>query len=138
MKRRLASIGVAALLVMSTADPVQAQAEPSELATDSIVGTLVERIPDGLVIRTDDGVHMALEILSDTVQQRGELDPDSASTPIPHGSVMSRDDILFAVRQLEESDERQRMHIHYVTLPDDPARRVIVWLSIARDRLPGA
>ena len=80
---------------------------------------------------------MMLELASDTIQELRELEPDTILSPTPHESVMPGDDVLFILKQLEESEDRHRMHVHYITLAD-PGRRVVVWLSIAADRVPGA
>ena len=115
---------------------LEARAEPAEMVTDSVTGTLVQRLPDGFILRTDERDEMVLELASDTIQELRELEPDTILGPTPHESVMPEEDVLFVLRQLEESEERDRMHVHYITLAD-PGRRVVVWMSIAADRVPG-
>ena len=51
---------------------------------------------------------------------------------------MKRRDILFVLGQLEDSEERDRVHVHYVTVGEDEPRRVAIWISVAQSRLPGA
>jgi hypothetical protein len=119
---------------------MEAQMAPGEMVTDSVTGTVVQRLPNGFVLRTDTGEELTLEIAGDTIQELQELAPDTTTTGsaarTPHASVMDSRDVLFVLRQLEESEERNRMHVHYYTLAD-AGRRVVVWLSIAADRVPG-
>jgi hypothetical protein len=134
------SLSFAALfaLAVTAAPEAHAQTTTPELATDSVSGTLVERLPEGFVLLTDDGDRMVLEIVGDTVQQIEDLSRDSVPDPVPHGSVMDRRNVEFVLRQLEESDERTRMHVHYVTPTPASGRHLLVWISIAEDRVPGA
>lgn len=125
-----------ALFVLPGVAPLEAQTQQSEMVTDSVIGTLVERLPNGFVLRTDDGKDVVLEVASDTIQELQDFQSDTTVTMPPHSGVMDGRDVWFALRQLEESDARKRMLVHYVTL-DDAARHVVVWLSIAADRVPG-
>ncbi len=125
-------------LAMTTTPEVQAQTTTPEMATDSVTGTLVERLPEGFILLAEDGREMVLEIAGDTVQELGDLLRDSVSDPVPHGTVMDRRDVEFVLRQLRESDERTRMHVHYVTPVPASGRHVVVWISIAEDRVPPA
>lgn len=125
-------------LAMTAAPEAQAQTTTPEMATDSVTGTLVERLPEGFILLAEDGREMVIEIAGDTVQQIGDLSRDSVSDPVPHGTVMDRRDVEFVLRQLQESDHRTRMHVHYVTPAPASGRHVVVWISIAEDRVPGA
>ena len=128
----------AAATVAVTPDPVEAQTPGSTLPTDSLTGSLAYLVPEGFVVSTDDGREVLLEIAADTVDTRGELVADSVTREVPHASVMDRRDIMFVLRQLEESDERDRLHVHYVTVGEAEPRRVAIWLSAARARVPGS
>jgi hypothetical protein len=125
-----------ALFVLPGTSPVDGQIQQNGMVTDSVIGTLVERLPNGFVLRTDDGEDVVLEVASDTIQELQELQSDTTVTMGPHSGVMDGRDVWFVVRQLEESEERNRMLVHYFTLTD-AARNVVVWLSIAQDRVPG-
>ena len=72
------------------------------------------------------------------VGERLGLSRGSVPDPVPHGTVMNSWDVEFVLRQLQESDERTRMHVHYVTPVPASERHVLVWISIAEDRVPGA
>jgi hypothetical protein len=106
------------------------------LPTDSVTGELVDRLPDAFVLRTDEGETIVLQLPPETVEARHELYQDSVRRPVPHTTVMGRRDVLFALEQLMASDERARIHVHYVRVDGHPVRRVAVWISIARARLP--
>lgn len=139
MKHLLISLSLSATLSFAAAG-VEAQRASGEMVTDSVTGTFVQRLPSGFILRTDAGDELTLEIASDTIQELQELEADTTAAdadPLPHDMVMDPRDVLFVLRQLEESEERDRMHVHYYTLAD-PGRRVVVWLSIAADRVPGA
>ena len=135
-----ALVVLAAILALS---PVASGAQDvidASLPTDSVTGTVVERFAEGFVLRSDEGEEYAFEIVTDTVQERRETAADSAergATAFPHATVMESRDIRFILRQLEASDERDRMHVHYVTLGEVEPRRVAIWVSISRDRVPG-
>jgi len=139
MKDLLISLSLTATLSLAGSAALEAQAASGEMVTDSVTGTFVQRLPNGFILRTDTGEELTLEIASDTIQELQELASDTTAAnanPTPHESVMDSRDVLFVLRQLEESEERDRMHVHYLTLAD-PGRRVVVWLSIAADRVPG-
>jgi hypothetical protein len=125
-----------ALFVLPGTAPLEAQTQQNGMVTDSVIGTLVEQLPNGFVLRTDDGEDVVLEVASDTIQELQDLRSDTTVTMGPHSGVMDGRDVWFALRQLEESDARKRVLVHYFTLAD-AARHVVVWLSIAEDRVPG-
>lgn len=139
MKHLLITSTLAIGLSLAGSAALDAQAASGEMVTDSVTGTFVQRLPNGFILRTDDGNELTLEIASDTIQELQELESDTTTADAsarPHATVMDSRDVEFALRQLEESKERRRMHVHYYTLAD-PGRRVVVWLSIAADRVPG-
>lgn len=107
------------------------------LPTDSVTGSVVERFAGGFLLRSDDGQEYAFEIAPDSVDTRQDVHPDSTTRRVPHASVMGERDIRFALRQLEASDERDRMHVHYVTVGQTEPRRIAIWVSIEQERLPG-
>lgn len=136
MKSLPVSLCLTAVLTLAGSVVLEGQVEPREMVTDSVIGTFVERLPNGFVLRNDEGEEMAMEIASDTIQELQELKSDTTANTAPHSGVMDSRDVLFILRQLEESEERDRMQVHYFTLAD-PGRRVVVWLSITADRVPG-
>ncbi len=125
-----------ALFVLPGTASLGAQTQQNGMVTDSVIGTLVERLPNGFVLRTDDGEDVVLEVASDTIQELQEMQSDTTETMGPHSGVMDGRDVWFALEQLEKSEARNRMLVHYFTLAD-AARKVVVWLSIAEDRVPG-
>lgn len=139
MKHLMISLSLTATLSFAGSADLEAQQRSNEMVTDSVTGTFVQRLPNGFILRTDEGEELTLEIASDTIQELQDLEADTSeagSTPTPHETIMDARDVVFVLRQLEESDERNRMQVHYYTLAD-PGRRVVVWLSIAADRVPG-
>lgn len=120
------------------AHPASAQ-EPGAavVPTDSLTGVLEARTMDAFVVRSEDHGRVRFEVAPDTLDSRTQLASDTAAGPVPHASVMDRRDILFVLRQLEESDERDRVHVHYVTVGEGEPRRIAIWLSVERARLPG-
>ncbi|MDZ7780526.1 MAG: hypothetical protein U5R14_11445 [Gemmatimonadota bacterium] len=133
-------LGLVLGLVTSTALAAQGSGDlPSgtELPTDSLTGTLVGQLSDGFVLRTDDDEEIFFAFPSDSLPPPpDEAEADSVRRSVPHATVMDRRDILFVLRQLQESDERDRMHVHFVELDGDPGR-VVIWVSVAQDRIPG-
>jgi hypothetical protein len=135
-----ALVALAVTVVLSPEVSSAQDAIDASLPTDSVTGTVVEQFAEGFLLRSDEGEEYAFEIPPDTVQERRELPADSANEDapaLPHATVMERDDILFVLQQLEASDERDRMHVHYVTLGEPESRKVAIWVSISRDRVPG-
>jgi len=114
-----------------------AETRPDAVPTDSVIGRVGERFGHGFFLHTDAGEELFLEIPSDSVDQRDELEEDSLPRAVPHASVMEPHEIRFVLRQLESSEERERAHVHYVPVEGDPGRRVVVWISVASDRVPG-
>lgn len=125
-------------LVPSTALVAQQPGEQppgSDLPTDSLTGTLVGQLADGFMLRTDDDEEIFFAFPSDSVPERPdetEPAPDSARQSVPHATVMDSRDMLFALRQLEESDERDRLHVHWVEVEGDPGR-VAIWIGIVQE-----
>lgn len=135
-----ALVALAAALVLSPEASSAQDAIDASLPTDSVTGTVVERFAEGFLLRSDEGEEYAFEILPDTVQERRASPADSAergATAVPHATVMESRDIRFVLQQLDASDERDRMHVHYVTLGDVEPRRIAIWVSISQDRVPG-
>lgn len=127
-------------LVLSPEASSAQDAIDASLPTDSVTGTVVEQFAEGFLLRTDEGDEYTFEIVTDTVQERRETAADSAergATAVPHATVMERREIRFILQQLDDSDERDRIHVHYVTLGDMEPRKVAIWVSIERDRVPG-
>lgn len=123
-------------LVPSTALVAQQpgdQPPGSDLPTDSLTGTLVGQLADGFMIRTDDDEELFFAFPSDSVPERPdetEPEPDSATQSTPHArTVMDPRDILFVLRQLQESDERDRLRVYFVEVEGDPGR-VAIWVEI--------
>lgn len=129
----------AALVLFSTPTGSTAQSpESAILPTDSVTGTVVQRFAGGFLLRTVEGEEYAFEIVADSVDRRHEIHSDSAVRRLPHASVMGQREIQFVLRQLEASDERERMHVHYVTVGDPERRRIAIWVSIEREEvIPG-
>ena len=130
------------LALLAAAGPVRpAAAQSSEAVvppTDSLTGVLESRSSDAFVVTSNDGGAVLFEIAPDTLDTRTQMTPDSVDNMVPHAGIMDRHDIHVVLRQLEESDERDRVHVHYLTVGDtEPARRIAVWLSVERSRLPG-
>ncbi len=135
-----ALVVLGAALVLSPEGSSAQDAIDASLPTDSVTGTVVERFAEGFLLRSDEGEEYAFEILPDTVQERREPRADSArqdGPAVPHATVMESREIRFILQQLEASDERDRMHVHYVTLGDVEPRRIAIWVSISQDRVPG-
>lgn len=112
--------------------------EGAILPTDSVTGAVVQRFAGGFLLLTDEGEEYVIEIPADSMDQQDVVHPDSAARTVPHASVMSPREFRFVLRQLEASDERQRMHVHYVTVGEPERRKIAIWVSIERDRvMPG-
>lgn len=112
--------------------------ENAILPTDSVTGAVVQRFAGGFLLRTDDGEEYAFEIPADSMDQRDVVHPDSAARTVPHASVMGQREFRFVLRQLEASEERDRMHVHYVTVGETESRRIAIWVSIEREEvIPG-
>ena len=130
-----------ALLFLAVAWPVRPAAGQTSqspvLPTDSLTGTLQSSSPDAFVVTSADRGPILFEIAPDTLDTRTQMVADSVARPVPHPSIMDRRDVLFIVGQLEESDERDRVHVHYATVGETEPRRIAAWLSVERSRLPG-
>lgn len=135
-----AFVALAAALALPPEASSAQDAIDASLPTDSVTGTVVEQFAEGFLLRTGEGEEYTFEILPDTVQERRDVSADSAeqnAPAVPHATVMERRDILFVLQQLEASDERDRMHVHYVTLGEMEPRKIAIWVSISQDRVPG-
>ncbi|MEX2472321.1 MAG: hypothetical protein WEA34_09095 [Gemmatimonadota bacterium] len=138
LRPAIGSLIATTLVLLSTPTGSTAQSpEGAVLPTDSVIGTVVQRFAGGFLLRADDGEEYAFEIAPDSVDQRQDVDPDSVDRRVPHASVMDERDIRFVLRQLEASDERDRIHVHYVTVGEADPRRIAIWVSIDEDRVPG-
>ena len=132
---------VLTLLFLAVEGPVHPAAGQTSrspvLPTDSLTGTLQSRSLDAFVVTSTDRGPIVFEIAPDTLDTRTQMVPDSVARTVPHTGIMDRRDILFILGQLEESDERDRVHVHYVTVGETEPRRIALWLSVERSRLPG-
>lgn len=127
----------ALLLTLVAAAPVAAQDDRPVTPTDSITGELLHWQPSMFVLRTDDGDERVFHIEPDPEEEAFEEVPDSVVRPVPHTSFMSRRDMLLALEQVEESDERSRIHVHYLPSEETDGGPVAVWISAAASRVPG-
>lgn len=136
---RIPLIFATLVLIPSTALVAQQprdQPVGSDLPTDSLTGTFVGQLADGFMLRTDDDEEVFFAFPSGSLPERSdEAEPDSARRSVPHATVMDPRDMLFALRQLQESDARDRLHVHFVEVEGDPGR-IAIWIAIAQEPSP--